>query len=1541
MVTFKSETDNNADVIITRSTIYNIYNTVGTNVNNYTDLTTVLFNAASNITLKYLTIEAKITGGPANGPSGTGTYKTNPIALKGRGTSNGSTTANDCANITIDNCYVIAPVAPSSTSRIYGISTDLGVHENITISNNIITGGSWGIYYSASSNSSTTVANKNRNIYIYNNTILNSREGGMWFNAPATVNFAFLYDLIIDGNTIVGGSSSVTTPTGAAPTPTSTAHFSYSGIRFSSIKAGTNTQLCDRQITNNHIEICGAPTTTSPTDYGIEFLSEGLSNYSTFPALIANNVLRINSTVNAYGIYNGTNGTAASAHNHYINNTVVIENAGTTSYAFYLSGGPQYAVIKNNIFVNNVAKSAAYAAGIVHTAGNSMNNCLSSINYNIYYSANTSGYIGNLADVITGSSNSTAPVDFTTWIGRTGESNSLEQLPNFVQPNTDLHLKTTNITGEYNAMVLTDKDGNPRDISYPTVGAYEYDESYIPAPALASGSPVNYPLLGSKTVTAPSTVTYTMPISGAGTVTWNAPSGWTITSGAGTTEATFDISSGASTSGTVCASATIGCITAYGCIELINLAPPCEPVTDITATMADYTAPGNLTLDGTVEPSNATNQAIVWTVKTAGTTGASITGGNTLNTTTAGTVTITATITDGLCGSDYTQDFTIDVIEPVCMDLQWANNFGGNLPDYYQSAIAVSDGIVAVGYSAGGSFGTGDFADITGKGAEDAIIVKHDNAGNVVWKKSFGGSGSDYYYGVTAVSDGIVAVGYSAVGSFGTGDMADITGKGGQDAIIVKYDNAGNLIWKKNFGGNANDFYRSVVAVSDGLVVVGYSLDGSFGNGDLADITTGKGLQDAIIVKYDNSGNIIWKKNFGGSGNDNYRSVVAVSDGLVAVGYSDESSFGNGDLADLTGKGDLDATIVKYDNSGNIIWKNNFGGSGHDYCVSVTAVSDGLVATGYSVAGSFGNGDWADVTGKGAEDAIIVKYNNSGNIVWKKSFGGNSTDVFNAIITVSDGLVLAGYSNLGSVGAFGNGDWVCITGKGSIDATIAKFGICEPCEPVTNINYTPETAIAGEGFTLGTGLTISPSNASHKIIRWSISPSNTLVGATVGGTTLITATAGTVKVRATILNGTCSDCYTQDFDITVNPACVPVTDITDLPTEMSINMGLTLSGTVEPSNADNQTIIWSISDDDGTGAIISGDILTSNVTGFVTLTATIIDGNCTSNYSQNFVVEIKWCTPLYIIHETNVSDTLVVTPSESFPDFETNPARYKLYMWWVQELNGDGTITATAISGNGTASSPIFRSFGDDGLCGDTIVEPLINFSEFGDGTDITIQFFIERGTAKGTGSSPAIFAYGIMIEDLLPITWLSFTAECDNANPVLNWSTASENNSDYFVVEIAEVLENNNIKWEEAGRVRAAGNSNTRNDYTYTCDVQLSAQNYYHIKQVDIDGNYSYSKIVSISCKNANNNSNDNAIIVFPNPSDGKTLKIYSSSELKDLDIQIFDITGRLVKQYRVKSLSETYDLYMETRLESGSYLIVLKSKVSNVDMKQKLIVK
>jgi hypothetical protein len=89
-------------------------------------------------------------------------------------------------------------------------------------------------------------------------------------------------------------------------------------------------------------------------------------------------------------------------------------------------------------------------------------------------------------------------------------------------------------------------------------------------------------------------------------------------------------------------------------------ATPFVPVITVTGIVRLGTK-GSFTLSGTVNPANATNKTITWSVKDTGTTGAGISG-NSLSTSAVGTVVVTATIVNGTAiGTDYTQDFSIAI----------------------------------------------------------------------------------------------------------------------------------------------------------------------------------------------------------------------------------------------------------------------------------------------------------------------------------------------------------------------------------------------------------------------------------------------------------------------------------------------------------------------------------------------------------------------------------------------------------------------------------------------------------------------------------------------------------------------------------------------------------------------------------------------------------------------------------------------------------------------------------------------------------------
>jgi len=419
-----------------------------------------------------------------------------------------------------------------------------------------------------------------------------------------------------------------------------------------------------------------------------------------------------------------------------------------------------------------------------------------------------------------------------------------------------------------------------------------------------------------------------------------------------------------------------------------------------------------------------------------------------MNNLTPATYTATVTVSgNGIPSRSFNVNFTVN---PPDVAANRITTLSGNGTDNFLSVISVPDGIVAAGYSLAESFNSGDWAGVIGRGGTDAVIAKYNNNGGLIWKKHFGGNGTDRFDSVTeirnvpGVADGYIAVGHSQAASFGNGDWGNINGlqsvtskSTGEHAIIVKYDVNGNVVWRRNFNGGAavSSRFYSVITVTDGIIAVGYSGHEATGTQDWSGFN-GRGGWDAVIVKYNFDGNVNWKNRVGGSGDDQFQAVAEVSGDIIAVGYSEALSFtGQNAWTGVTGRGNADAIIVRFaGNNGELQWVKNFGGSGNDIFASVITVSDGIIAAGFS--GSFGNGDWAGITGKGSDDAIIVKYDFIGNVLWKNHFGGNASDMFTSVTGVLGGYIAVGYSQVDS---FNNGDWSGVTGRGLVDAIMVRY----------------------------------------------------------------------------------------------------------------------------------------------------------------------------------------------------------------------------------------------------------------------------------------------------------------------------------------------------------------------------------------------------------------------------------------------------------------------------------------------------------------------
>lgn len=303
----------------------------------------------------------------------------------------------------------------------------------------------------------------------------------------------------------------------------------------------------------------------------------------------------------------------------------------------------------------------------------------------------------------------------------------------------------------------------------------------------------------------------------------------------------------------------------------------------------------------------------------------------------------------------------------------WDSHLGGVDADYGQSAIETTDG----GYIMTGttkSYGAGKF---------DVYVVKTGQYGNMIWEKTLGGAEDDLGYSVCETSDG----GYLITGA--TYSM----GAGYDDIYLIKLDNAGNTVWEKVFGDTSFDRGHSVMETSDGgYLVTGVTI--------VPDEQGGDGNSDFYLLKTDVSGNLIWESNLGELFHDAAHQTIETTDGgFVVVGYSYYPGGGfSGDIK-----------LVKTDNTGNQLWKQYYGGGNDERAYSVAETLDG----GFIIAGE------TKSYGAGESDVYLVKTDNSGNLIWEKTFGAAGREYGRAVCTTPDGgYMITGQSDSYGIGAF-------------------------------------------------------------------------------------------------------------------------------------------------------------------------------------------------------------------------------------------------------------------------------------------------------------------------------------------------------------------------------------------------------------------------------------------------------------------------------------------------------------------------------------------
>jgi hypothetical protein len=291
----------------------------------------------------------------------------------------------------------------------------------------------------------------------------------------------------------------------------------------------------------------------------------------------------------------------------------------------------------------------------------------------------------------------------------------------------------------------------------------------------------------------------------------------------------------------------------------------------------------------------------------------------------------------------------------------WEKTYGGTGDDRAFYATTAGDGYLVVGSSTS-----------LEQGKTLGWVLRLDHDGNALWNRTYSDADSEFRY-VLNLTDGFLLVGNMFLPS------------GNIDGYVVKIDDNGALKWNVTVGGAKVDKLFSAAKTQDGFLLVGLTY--SFNSDNESDVW---------VVKINLNGNVIWNKTYGWSMDDAGRAIAQTADNnYVVAGYTDS-----------VGNGDYDFLLLKIDANGNMIWSKTYGGTQSDMAYAIVAAPDGCVVAG-------------DTHSKGAgdSDAWVIKVDLNGNLLWDTTAGGSGFDMPSCITASSSGGYLVG----GFTFSFGNG----------------------------------------------------------------------------------------------------------------------------------------------------------------------------------------------------------------------------------------------------------------------------------------------------------------------------------------------------------------------------------------------------------------------------------------------------------------------------------------------------------------------------------------
>ena len=324
--------------------------------------------------------------------------------------------------------------------------------------------------------------------------------------------------------------------------------------------------------------------------------------------------------------------------------------------------------------------------------------------------------------------------------------------------------------------------------------------------------------------------------------------------------------------------------------------------------------------------------------------------------------------------------------------IQHSQLYGGSADDHSGNVVETPD----KGFLIGGWVQSND-GQVVGYhgGTSDAWAIKVDSIGNFLWGRAIGGTADDNINAVAITATDYIVGGNSLSidGDFATVSQPTLTGYDIGFVAWLEPAN-GNIKKMKSFHGDQAGNIKSIVALSNGHLVI---LGRMIGNG----IT-----KHVWVAELDTAGNIIWSKNYGGASTTTEEMPMTITQ--TKTGGYIVSAQTNGTTGDVYGlHGTEDVWLLNINDTGKIMWAKCFGGSAGQGPYGVSTTDDGgFICAAYTTSND------GQVSGlHGGMDYWAFKTDDTGKIIWSKTFGGTADDfVFAMHGTCDNGVVISGHT---------------------------------------------------------------------------------------------------------------------------------------------------------------------------------------------------------------------------------------------------------------------------------------------------------------------------------------------------------------------------------------------------------------------------------------------------------------------------------------------------------------------------------------------------